>query len=823
MDTITQDLRYALRQLGARPGFTAIVVGTLAIGIGANTAIFSAIDAAVLRPPPFHAPDELRVIRPILQAESGEIDTLRFWSYPMFEAFRDAEPAVGTVAAYTPRAGAYNLETTGEPTRARVEFVSGTYFGVLGVPAQLGRTFMPADDQVPNARAVAVLSHEAWTRFFGADSGVIGQTIRLNTVSFEVMGVAEAGFEGVSGQADVWLPMMMAPTLTFPRRLAGALSFWHAVIARAVIARVPRGSEAALPARLAARARAVAPQLPLAEGFGPVTLEFTGVPLATARVSPAVRTALHVLMGAVAFVLLIVCVNVANLLLTQAARRRRELSVRIALGAGRGAIARVILTESLVLGLVGGVLALVVATWMLGAVRAIAPAMPPGVADPASASLGAGVLVFNFVVAALAGVLVGVLPTVRVSRIGAQAVLKEEDRHAVGSGRARSALIAAEVALALVLLTGAGLMLRSLMHLHAVDPGFTPERLLTANVSLPRQAYQSADAVRFLDAARERLRAMPGVEAVTVAYCLPVAGGCDNVGMEIRGAMRDPDAPPPPVAMNMVDGGYFRTMGIPLIRGRTFEQRDRGGAPRVAVLSHTAAEQYWPNGDALGARMRLTVGWDADAEVVGIVDDVRMGTLDAPPPPLVYLPYQQQIYNSNYLIARTTGPPLAFTDVMRGSVHEVDPALPLWDVQTMEERIGQSVADTRFTAVLLGAAAAIAMLVAALGVFGVMAFAIAGRTRELGVRMALGARHHDVMTLVLAQGMRAVAVGVVLGIGGAWLVTRVLASQLHGVTATDPAAFAGATAVMALAALAAAYLPARRATRIDPMVALRTE
>ncbi|MDP3909414.1 MAG: ABC transporter permease [Gemmatimonadales bacterium] len=813
------DLRYALRQIARRPAIAAVVIATLAIGIGANTAIFSAIDAAVLRPPPFPEPDGLRLIRPTLAARDGRADTLRFWSYPMFEAFRDAEPALhGSIAAYTPNAAAYNLETAGEPQRARAEFVSATYFPLLGIRAAAGRTFTPDEDRVPGEAPVAVLSHHAWTTLFGADTTIVGRTIRLNTVPFTVVGIAEAGFRGLSERADVFVPMMMAPSLTFRNRLRGSLSFWHAVIAR-----TPGASDDMLAPRLAAKARVVEPALPLADAFGPVELGFTSLPLATARVHPAVRAMLTVLMGAVAFVLLIVCVNVANVLLTQAARRRRELSVRVALGAGPAAIARVMLTESVVLGLLGGAAGLLVATWVLDLIRAIAPQLPAGVADPASASLGARVLLFNFAVAAVAGLLVGVLPTLKVARTGPLAAIKEDDARGSGRGRARGVLIAGEVALALVLLTGAGLMLRSLGHLRDIDPGFRPAGLLTANVTLPRQAYGSAESVAFLEAAQQRLAALPGVDASAAAYCLPVSGGCDNVGMTIREQVTDADAPPPPVAMNMIDGGYFRTMGIPLLRGRTFAPSDRADAPRVAILSRAAAARYWPDGDPLGARIRLTVGWDDDAEVVGIVGDVRMDALDAAPPPLVYLPYAQQIYNANYLIVRTDGNPLQLTEGVRRVVHDLDAGLPLWDVQTMPERIGTSVADTRFTTILLTLAAAIATFLAALGVFGVMAFTVAGRTRELGVRMALGARRVDVMRLVLRQGMRATVAGLAVGLVGAFLLTRVLASQLRGVSATDPVTFAAGAVVMVLAALGAAWLPARRATRIAPMEALRYE
>jgi putative ABC transport system permease protein len=810
------DLKYAIRQLAKRPGFALAVVATLAIGVGANTAIFSAIHAAVLRAPPYPEPDELRVIRPVLTA-TAEVDTFRFWSYPMFEAFRASEPAVGELAAYTPLPGAYNLETAGEPRRVRTELVSASYFSVLGSPPMLGRAFLPDEDRVPGEPAVTVLSHELWVGQFGADSGVVGRTIRLNTVPLTVVGIARPGFRGLTERADLWVPIMMAPRLTFPRRLQGSLSFWHGVVAR-----VPTETGAALAPSLAAKGRSVAEEIPLAEAFGEVELGFHAEPLADARVNPTVRTALNVLMGAAAFVLLIVCVNVANLLLTQTARRQRELSVRVALGAGPGGIARAMLTESVALGLLGGIGGLLVATWLLDLVQAIAPAAPAGTADPRAAAMGLPVLLFNFSIAAVAGVAVGLLPVMRAARTGAHTVLKDEDQRV--SGRAvRGTLVAAEVALALVLLTGAGLMIRTFAHLRSVDPGFEASGLLTATVDLPRQAYGEGEVAPFLDAVRARLAVAPGIEAASVAYCLPPAGGCDHVGLRIEGRQAEGDELPAPVAMNMIDPSYFRTMGIPLVSGRSFDESDRGDAPRVAIVTRAAAAQHWPDENPVGARIQLTVGWDDYAEVVGVVDDVRQYGLNEPAAPMVYLPYAQWAYRSNHLVVRAAQAPLALAGALREAVTAADPSIPVWDVQTMDERVGATLADTRFTTILLGLAAGIATLLAALGVFGVMAFSVAARTREFGVRMALGARRADVVALVLRQGMKAALIGLGVGMAGALALTHVLEGQLHGVSPTDPWTFAAGFALMTLAALVAAYIPARRATRVDPMEALRYE
>jgi predicted permease len=696
-----------------------------------------------------------------------------------------------------------------------VELVSASYFGVLGSPPVLGRAFLPEEDRVPGEPAVAFLSHALWVGQFGADSTVIGRTLRLNTIPLTVVGVASPGFRGLSERADLWVPIMMAPTLTFPRRLSGTFSFWHAVVARVA-------NEAALAASLSSKARAVAEEIPLAEAFGDVELGFHAEPLAHARVHPAVRRALFVLMGAAAFLLLIVCVNVANLLLTQAARRRREMSVRVALGAGPGSIARAMLTESVVLGLLGGVGGLLVATWLLDLVQAIAPPAPAGTPDPSAVTIGLPVLLFNFAVAGATGVGVGLLPVVRTARLGAHAIIKEADLR-VSGGRVRGALVTVEVALALVLLVGAGLMIRTFSHLQAIDPGFEPGGLLTATVDLPRQVYDDADVAPFLDAVRARLAASPGVEHASVAYCLPPTGGCDHVGLRIEGREAAGDAPPLPVAMNVVDPDYFRALRIPLLAGRGFVDGDRIDQPRVAIVSRATAERYWPDEQAVGARIQLTIGWDDFAEVIGVVDDVRQYGLYEAPSPMVYLPYTQFAYRSNSFVIRTVGPPLALAGALRDAVRATDPLVPVWDIQTMDERMGATLADTRFTTLLLSLVAGLATLLAALGVFGVMAFSVTARTREFGVRMALGARRADVVRLVLGQGMRAAVIGLVVGAAGALALTRVLEGQLHGVSPHDPSTFVAGAALMTLAALAAAYLPTRRATRVDPMEALRYE
>jgi putative ABC transport system permease protein len=812
-------VRFALRALRKNPGFTVVAIATLALGIGANTAIFGAFYTVLLQPPPYPQPDQLRIVQPVLLADQGPSDTLGYWSYPMFKAFSETDHGLEAVAAFTPYARAYNLAGVDAPARVRVEMVSASYFPLLGVKPALGRTFLPEEDAIPGEAPVALIAYDLWTGLFGADSSLVGRTISLNSISFTVLGVLPPGFAGLSGQADVWVPMMMAPALTFANRLRGATSFWHYVVGRTV-AGAPNEVTAA---RLSAAATAVDEQIPLRQVFGDVRLDFVSRPLAEAQTDPAARTALTVLMGAVVFVLLIVCVNLTNLLLTQTAKRRRELGVRLALGARRSQIARQLVIESTVLALLGGGGGILVAVWGLALLGALAPAAAWEGIHLTGLSLNTPALIFNFAVAAATGLAIGAAPALRASEHSLARLLRDGDRSVASRVGPRGLLVTVQVALALILLTGAGLMLESLARLRSAPLGFDPDGLLTVNIELPTQAYSDAETVRFLDEAAQRMAALPGARAATVGNCLPLAGHCDRVRMAIQGEVRPPDAPGHEVWINMVDGDYFRSLGIPLRAGRSFESADRPDAPRVAIVSEAAARAYWPGRDPIGARIQLSVGWEDWAEVIGVVGDTPTSSLKGASQPGVYLPYAQFIYSSNYLVLATNGDPLLQVGAVRDAVAQIDPDLPLWDVQTMGERIAGSLAPTRFSAVLLGLAAGLATLLAAIGVFAVMAFNVAGRSREIGMRIALGATSVGVMRLVISQAMRFALTGLGAGLVAALLLTRTLSSQLYEVHPGDPRTFAVVATLLALVTLVAAYLPARRAARIDPVDALRDE
>ncbi|HEX9580281.1 MAG TPA: ABC transporter permease [Gemmatimonadales bacterium] len=820
MSDLLADLRYAFRSLRNHPGFTALVVVTLALGIGANTTVFSAVYAVLLSRAPFAQPDRLRIIRPTLRPTEGRTDTMSVWSYPAYEAFRTANPQLTDVAAYTPRALSYNLAGTDQPQRVGVELVSGSYFGVLGVPAALGRGFAPEEDLTPGTHPVTILSDDLWRRAFGADSGVVGRAITLNTVPFTVIGIMPAGFAGLSERADAWAPMMMAPTLTFRNRLRGALSFWHAVVAR-----LPAGVTAPeWESRLATSAPSVQEALPLEQAFGPVRLGFASLPLADTRVNPVLARALLVLLGVVGFVLLIACANVANLQLARGARRTREIGVRIAMGVSRGRLVRHLVTESLVLGVLGGAGALAIAVWGVELVASLRPPALAGTVDIGSLHLSGPVLGFNFAVALAATALFGALPALVAARSDPRTLLATsiESRHRRGP---LGALVAIEVALAVVLLIGASLLTRSFARLQSTPLGFDPRGLVSAYVNVPRQAYDSARTAQLFSEATRRLAAVPGVRHAAAANCLPLAGGCDHPRMHIRNRAEGPQAGYE-VWMNMVTPSYFATLGIPLVGARTFTETDHARAPRVAIVTHAAAQQYWPGQNPVGERIQLTVGWGPEddwAEVVGVVGDVPLARPDEPATPGVYLSFPQYFYLSNYLIAQTDGDPGAAVAALRNVLADLDPNLSLWDVQTMTDRTARATASERFSTVLLGVFGLLALALGAVGIYGVLSFSVAGRTRELGVRMAVGARSGDVLLLVVRDGLRYAIIGMAAGLVAAFFLVRLLRDQLYAVSPTDPLAFGAAVAVLGLAVVAACYVPAQRAARVDPMVALRSE
>jgi len=823
MSSVRHDVRHAVRQLVKRPGFSVAAVLTLALGIGANTAIFSVVHGVMLRPAPFPQPDRLAIVHTTASERGGASDRLA-WSYPLFQDFVDRVDAFESVGAFTEWNPTLNLTGTAVPDRVRAEFASAGYFQALGVRAQLGRVFLTEEDAVPQAAPVVLLSHAVWRGKFGGDTEIVGREIQLNERTLTVVGVLPPGFDGLSGAADVWLPMTMAPAFLGERRLTMRYAFWHAVVARLA----PDVTWEQARAQLSQAGRA------LGEGFempGGAQLGLAGQRLSEWRVDSEIRAPLLVLLGAVAFVLLIACANIANLVMSRAVARRRDLAVRAALGANRAGLLRLLLAESLVLGLVGGAVGLLLALWGVDLLAALKPAGLTAI-DFGDVRLDATVLLFNLGISAAAGVLFGLLPGLQVYRASLNEALHAGGDRALGGAlslrrpSARAVMVAGEVALAMVLLVGAGLALRSFAEMRGTELGFRPQGTLTARISLPRQSYSSEAAVGFLNELQVRFASTADTDAVAVANCLPLSDGCDRARMTREDESAGEEAPGRDVVVNMVDEDFFQTLEIPVIRGRTFTAADREGNPRVAVINLTAALRYWPGEDPIGSRIRLSVGWpEGDyAEIVGVVGDVRYADLDQEVAPTVYLPYRQFMYHANYFLTRADGTePGALVEPLRAAVLGLDSNLPIFDVRTLESRVGDVSSRARFSASLLATFAAIALALAAVGVYAVMTFAVSGRTREIGLRMAVGAGSKDVLRLVLRDSAALTLIGLGVGLAASLGLTRFLAGQLYGVEPTDAWTYMAVTGLLALTALVAAWLPARRAARVDPLIALRHE
>jgi putative ABC transport system permease protein len=808
MDRFRQELRFAARSLARNPAFTAVAVLTLALGIGANTAIFSVVNAVLLRPLPVAEPSRLVTVfhfYPSLgNLEAG-------MAVPTFVEMGERARSFSGVATQTGWGVNAAGEGGGEPERLTGALVTGGYFSTLGVPAAVGRALLPADAEGDGQRVV-VLSDGLWRRRYGADPGVVGRTLRLNGEAYEVVGVMPAGFRDLFGaDAELWGPLTFVPA-----QMEARTSEFMSLVARLRPGVTPAEAGREM-AAFAERLKADNPGAYPADW----SLRTRGI---TEQLTGDLRPALMVLLGAVGFVLLIACANVANLLLARATARHREVAVRAALGAGRGTLVRQLLTESILLSLVGGVGALALAALGL---KALAALQPDGIPRMDEVSIDGTVLLFTLAVAVLTGALFGLAPALKVSRADLQSTLRQGGRGAVGDAGGRRvgrALIVTEFALALMLLVGAGLLLRSFARLTQVDPGFDPANVLTAEVFLPPAQYPSDTArVAFLEALEARLTAVPGVRSVGATTAIPFGGG-ETRSFNVEGFQPGPDQPDPWGDYRVVTPGYREAMRIPLLRGRFFTAADRMGAPPVVVVDRDLAERYWPGADPIGKRVGFEAGdsirW---MEVVGVVEHTAVEGLDAERRVQLYRPSLQSGPGFSVLAIRGAGDPERLTRAVRAAVRSLDPALPLSQVRTMDDRLAAAVGPRRFSMLLLAVFAGIALLLAAVGIYGVISFDVTRRTQEMGVRMALGAERGSVVRLVLRQGLRPALVGVAVGVAGALALTRLLRSQLYGVAATDPVTFAVVIGLLLGIAALATLLPARRATRVDPMVALRSE
>jgi putative ABC transport system permease protein len=802
MESLWQDMRYGIRMLLKKPGFTAVAVVALALGIGANTAIFSVVNAVLLRPLPFEEPDRLVMVwgtTPRIPKETA--------SLPDFVDWRDQNQVFEGLTAiqFT------NVNLTGgeDPERLIGARVTADFLQVLRVRPALGRGFLAEEDQ-PGGPKVAVITHALWQRRFGGDPGVLNQTVELNNEAHAVVGVLPAEFRMPSLSPSVLMPLARNPAE------AGRRADFLTVLGRLKPGVTIEAAETEMKTIMSRLEQ----QYPESNSGWTVYL----VPLHEEIVGK-LRPALLVLLGAVGCVLLIACANVANLMLARAASRQKEIAIRAALGAGRGRLLRQMLLEGLPLSLLGGALGLLLAVWGTDLLIGLSP---PGIPRLQETSVDAGVLGFTAALALVTGTLFGLAPGFLISKTNPNEALKEGGRESSGGGkhRLRGALVAAQMGLALVLLVGMGLMLRSFYRLQQVDPGFNPEGLLTARVALPPARYSDDhQVIGFYRQLAERASTLPGVQAATLANVLPVDGGGPFLSFEEQGA---PEAPPeetPDANIRAVGPDYFRTMGIPLLRGRLLAAQDTEQAPRAIVINETMARRYWPDADPIGRRIAFD-GADGDPawrEIVGIVADVKSEGLDSEEVPSVYAPHAQRPGLSMAVVLRTSGDPKALAPALRSEVQALDRNLPVYYVTTMDEIMASSVSAQRFGMFLLALFAGVALVLAAVGIYGVMSYSVAQRTHEIGVRMALGAGNAHVVWMVVREGMVLAGLGLVAGVLVAAVAGRFLTSMLFEVSPADPFAFAGAAALLAVAAFAACYVPARRATRVDPMVALRTE
>jgi predicted permease len=812
IETLWHDLRYAMRMLIKRPGFSVVVILALALGIGANTAIFSIVNAVLLRALPFKDAERLVVISETVRRESIE---RRAASYPDFVDWREQNQVFEEIAAYEGQ----NLIITGgsEPERLNGEIVSASYFSLLGAQAAMGRTFLSSEDAVPDAHPVVVVSHALWQRRFGSNPNLVGQTLQLNDKVFTVVGVMPEDFRGMSGEAEVWIPMMMISAFRSPKTLEERGARWHSAIGRlkpGVTLEQAQAEMTTIMSRL--------------EQQYPASNRNRGALLIPAHEEAFrdLRLALLVLLCAVAFVLLIACANVANLLLARAATRQKEIAIRTALGASRWRLIRQLLTESVLLSLLGAALGLGLAYWGVDLLVALNPVELPSFVR---INIDARVLFFTLLIALVVGVLFGLAPALQASRPDLNETLKEGGRTSAGGSRQRlrSALVISEMALALVLLVMAGLMLRSFQRMQKVDPGFRADLVLTMQTALPPQRYEAdASKMVFSQRLREKIEALPGVESVAVASDLPLKGSSSAIFATAESkAARETDLHPR-VYTHSISPGFFQTLGIPLTRGRDFTAQDVLESPLVVIISDSMARRYWPEGDAVGARVRLgTEAKDPWATVVGVAADVRHRELirQSNTDPDIYLSLFQQPTDSLGLVVRSKSDAAGLAAAVRHEVQSLDPNLPLYSIETMEQLLSGQTAGARFSAVILLFFALLALVLAVAGIYGVMAYSVTQRTHEIAIRMALGAQARDVLRLVVGQGMLLALIGVGLGLVAAFALTRLMSSLLYGVSATDPATFIFIPLLLASVALLASYIPARRATKVDPMEALRYE
>jgi putative ABC transport system permease protein len=807
MGTLWQDVRFGLRLMAKKPGFTFVGVLALALGIGANTAIFSVVNAVLLRPLPYKNSERLVWIWETNPASDIKEEPA---SMPNFNDWRTQNQSFEGLAGFTN--AAVTLTGENEPERIPGSIVTASFFSVIGTQPIMGRSFTEEENGPKGARVV-ILSHGLWQRRFGGNPKIIGQTVTLNASPYEIVGIMPPGFKDpmpASRKApELWIPLPM--------------NFENAVRRSDFLSVVGRLKPNVTIEQARAEMKTITGRL---EQQYPDTNTGWGtliIPLQD-RVIGDVRPAIWVIVGVVGFLLLIACANVANLLLARSAARQQEIAVRRALGAGRFRLVRQFLTESILLALAGGVLGSLLAMWGVEFLVRLGPGNIPRLDE---VRLSWQVLLFTLGISVLTGIIFGLIPALHATNPNLTESLKEGGRSStegVRGARLRNSLVVAEIAIALVLLVGAGLMIKSFARLQGVDPGFRPERILAVDLALPTAKYkEAAQQTAFMDQLVGRVQQLPGVEKAAAVTALPFTGGA-VLAFSVEGRPAPPPSQEPDAEYRVVTPQYFETLGISLVRGSLFTQEHSGNAPAVAVINETLARKVFPGEDPIGKRINLgnpeTSPWRT---IIGIVRDVHQKALDEAPYPQMYAPYAQFPSRGMTLIARTSSDPSALAPAIRNELSAMDKDQPLYNVRTMEQVMSESIARQRFSMLLIAIFAGVGLVLASVGIYGVMSYVVAQRTHEIGVRMALGASAQDVLKMVVRQGMILALIGTGLGLGAAFLLSRLITSLLFNVSATDPLTYALISSLLIGVALLACYIPARRATRVDPMTALRYE
>lgn len=817
METLLKDIRFGLRLLLRKPGFTIVTLIALALGIGANSAIFSVVNSVVLRPLPYK--DSERLVAVWVSIYRPGLEKLVL-SAPEFVDIRDRNSVFEAMSAYSIQG--VNLTESAEPERVRAALISTNLIPMLGVPLAYGRAFLPEEDQA-GRNQVAILSYNLWQRRFGGNTSIIGQSLTLDGRSVNVVGVMPRGFQFPDVEAEMWLPLVFtADHLSDNYRGSHWLN---------VVARLKPGisvERAQTDAHSIAQSAGQQHNRTYPRGLGASVISLRN------EIIGDIRLTLYVLLGAVVFVLLIACANLANLLLARAVARHREVAIRTAMGADRRRLIMQLLTESILLSALGGLLGLLLAYWGMGLLVSLSP---PDIPRLHEISLDGRVVIFTVLVSLLTGVLFGLAPALQASKTDLNELLKEGSRGSTGGKgqqRVRSLLVVLGLALSVVLLVGAGLMIKSFLQLQRINPGFRVDKMLTLRVILPRTKYDDFyKQTGFFKQSLERISARPGVEAASAISVLPLGGSTSDRSLRIEDRPVVAGEPLPDEELRLVGPTYFSTMNIPLLKGREFTERDQVDALRVAMVNQAFADRYWPGQDPLGKRIAYSGLRDNKpdwCEIVGVARNIKHEGLDVDEKPEVYLPYLQPLFAASttnlaslYFVIRTSSDPKSVIAPVRADILQLDKEQPITNIKTMEERLSESIAQRRFNMLMLSIFAGVAMVLAGVGIYGIMSYIVTQRTHEIGIRMALGAQAKDILMLVLSQGMALTTIGLGLGLLATLALTRIITSLLYGVSPTDPLIFVAISALLGIIALLACFISARKAIRVDPVIALRDE